>query len=372
MIYLDYSATTKPEKEVLDTFVKVSNDFPGNPNSLHKLGLESNRLIDAATEKIASYLGVKKNEIIYTSGATESNNAAIYGVLNKYNERGKEVITTNLEHSSINENIDYIEKLGYKIIYVNTINGKVDLDDLKNKLNNNTILVTIASVNSETGVHQDIDEIGKIIKEYPRCIFHSDITQSVGKVKENLKNVDLASFSAQKFYGLKGIGCLIKKENIELIPLIKGGKSTTIYRAGTPSPALIASLSKALHLAHTNLEKNYDYVKELNSYLRNSLKEIDKVHINSPENAIPHILNISIEGIKPETVMHALEEKDIYISTKTACSKDNDYSKAVYELTNNIDYAKHSIRLSLSYKTTKEELNIFINELKKIIKSLSI
>ncbi len=370
MIYLDYSATTPVNKKVLETFDKVSLEFPGNPNSLHKLGLESNKLIDAATSHIAQLLGVKKDEIIYTSGATESNNTAFYGVLNKYKERGKEIITTKLEHSSINSNLDYIKSLGYKVIYLKlNEDGKIDLEDLKNKINNNTVLVSIASVNSETGVRQDINEIGKIIKEYPRCIFHSDMTQSIGKVKENLRFVDLASFSAQKFYGLKGIGALIKKENIDLEPLIKGGKSTTIYRSGTPSPALIASVSKALTLAYENIDKHYEYVKNLNNYLRENIKNIDDIHINSPENALPYILNISVYGIKPETLMHALEEKNIYISTRTACSQD-DYSKAVYALTNNMEYAKTSLRISLSYLTTKEEIDEFIKAFKEIIKDL--
>ena len=372
MIYLDYSATTPVNSDVLNTFVTVTKNFIGNPNSLHKLGLEANRLINASTSHIASILGVHDDEIIYTSGATEANNSAIYGVLDAYKERGKEIITTHLEHSSINESLKYAESIGYKVIYVNLDkDGYVDLHDLKNKINNNTCLVTISSVNSETGVHQDIESISKIVKEYPRCVFYSDMTQSIGKVRENLKYVDLASFSAQKFYGLKGIGVLIKKENVSLTPLIKGGKSTTRFRAGTPSAALIASCSKALTECYKDFDKKYEHVLSLNKYLREKIDGIPGVYINSPSSAIPHILNVSVMNIKPETILHALEEKDIYISTRTACSL-GDYSEAVYALTGDMERAKHSIRISLSYLTTKEEIDVFICEFKHIIKDLNL
>ncbi len=373
MIYLDYSATTKVAKEVLDTYTEVANRFFANPNSLHKLGLNSKKIIDASTKQIANILGVNENEIIYTSGATESNNMAIYGVINKYKNRNKHIITTMLEHSSVSETLSYLESVGYKISYVKLDKyGRVDLDDLNTLLKTDPVLVTISSVNSETGVKQDLDKIREVINNYPKVIFHSDVTQSIGKEKIDLKSVDLASFSAQKFYGLKGVGCLIKKEKLDIIPLIKGGKSTTIYRSGTPSPELIASMAKALRLVYESFDNKYEKVNDLNNYLIEKLKDIEEVHINSNEYCIPHIVNISIEIIKPETMLHALEQHDIYISTKTACSSDKDYSKAVYAITNNMDYAKHSLRISLSYLTTKEELDIFVDKLKDEICKLKV
>ena len=373
MIYLDYSATTKVAKEVLDTYTEVANRFFANPNSLHKLGLNSKKIIDASTKQIANILGVNENEIIYTSGATESNNMAIYGVINKYKNRNKHIITTMLEHSSVSETLSYLESVGYKISYVKLDKyGRVDLDDLNTLLKTDPVLVTISSVNSETGVKQDLDKIREVINNYPKVIFHSDVTQSIGKEKIDLKSVDLASFSAQKFYGLKGVGCLIKKEKLDIIPLIKGGKSTTIYRSGTPSPELIASMAKALRLVYESFDNKYEKVNDLNNYLIEKLKDIEEVHINSNEYCIPHIVNISIGIIKPETMLHALEQHDIYISTKTACSSDKDYSKAVYAITNNMDYAKHSLRISLSYLTTKEELDIFVDKLKDEICKLKV
>lgn len=370
MIYLDYSATTPVNEEVLNSYIEVTKKMVGNPNSLHKLGIEAKSLIDAATRQIASILKVKPNEIIYTSGASESNNTAIKGICLKYQNRGKHIITTHLEHSSIMEPLNYLKRQGFEVEYVNiTENGIVDIEDLKKKIRDDTILVTIASINSEVGIVQPIKEIAALLKKYPKVYFHSDITQSLGKEKVDLTDVDLASFSAQKIYGMKGIGGLVKKENVVIEPLIHGGKSTTKDRSGTPATALIVSMAKALRLAYENLEEKQKYVKELNIFLRNELEK-NEITINSPEVAIPNILNISLENIKPETVLHALEEKEIYISTKTACAT-NDSSDAVYAITKDEEKAKHSLRISLSYLTTKKELEIFITELVRIRSELS-
>ena len=370
MIYLDYSATTPVNEEVLNSYIEVTKKMVGNPNSLHKLGIEAKSLIDAATRQIANILKVKPNEIIYTSGASESNNTAIKGICLKYQTRGKHIITTHLEHSSIMEPLNYLKRQGFEVEYVNiTENGIVDIEDLKKKIRDDTILVTIASINSEVGIVQPIKEIAALLKKYPKVYFHSDITQSLGKEKIDLTDVDLASFSAQKFYGMKGIGGLVKKENVVIEPLIHGGKSTTKDRSGTPATALIVSMAKALRLAYENLEEKQKYVKELNIFLRNELEK-NEITINSPEVAIPNILNISLENIKPETILHALEEKEIYISTKTACAT-NDSSDAVYAITKDEEKAKHSLRISLSYLTTKKELEIFITELVRIRSELS-
>lgn len=372
IIYLDYSATTPASREVVDTFSKVSLDYIGNPNSLHRLGVEAKKLMDASVEQVASLLGVKSSEVIFTSGASEANNLAIFGVVNKYPNRGKHIITTKLEHSSILECVNYLEKNGYIIDYVKVNeDGLVDLDDLKRLLCKETVLVSIHHVNSEVGFCQNINDIGEIIKDYPTTIFHVDGTQAIGKIPVNLHNIDLYSFSSHKFYGIKGCGCLIKKANIEIDPIIHGGKSQTIYRSGTPSLPLIVSTSKALRLALDNLNDKYDKVKKLNNILREELSKIAGVVINSNENCIPHILNISCLGIKPEVMLHALEEENIFISTKTACSKDNSDSLTLTTLGLPHEVAGFSIRISLSYMTTEEEIHIFVEKLKKVIKNLS-
>lgn len=371
MIYLDYSATTPVNDEVLDTYVKVTKQFIGNPNSLHKIGVEAKKLIDASTEQIADILGVKPSEIIYTSGASESNNTAIKGVCLKYANRGKHIITTELEHSSIVAPLNYLTTLGYEVDFVALDeNGRVDLDDLIRLIRDDTVLVTISSVNSEVGVRQNLKELSEVIKKKnSKTIFHSDITQSIGKEKLDLSYVDLASISCQKFYGMKGIGALIKKEKIQIEPLIHGGKSTTIFRSGTPATPLIASFAKALRLVYEDFDNKCKHVKEVHDYLIDKLKDVD-VYINSNDNCLPNMVNISLKNIKSEVMLHALEEKDIYVSTQTACSTGN-YSKAVYALTHDKDKSSSSMRISLSFLTTKEEIDIFVDALKESIDKLS-
>ena len=371
MIYLDYSATTKVNDDVLDTYVKVSKEFVGNPNSLHKLGIDAKKLIDEATSQTANILGVKSSEIIYTSGASEANNTAIKGVALKYQSRGKHIITTELEHSSVVAPLNYLTTLGYEVDFVSLDeNGRVNLDDLEALIREDTVLVTISSVNSEVGVKQDLNSISEVIRSRNnKTIFHSDITQSIGKEKIDVSCLDLASLSCQKFYGMKGIGVLIKKENISIEPLIHGGKSTTIYRSGTPATPLIASCAKALRLVYEDFDNKLLKVQEIHDYLINKLQDLD-VDINSNEFCIPHIVNISLKNIKSEVMLHALEEDDIYVSTQTACSV-GDYSKSVYAVTHDKERSTNSLRISISYLTTKEEIDELIESLTKNIESLS-
>jgi len=361
MIYLDYSATTPVNEEVLDSFSKCTKEYIGNPNSLHKLGVLSKEVIDASTKQIKELLKLGDVDIIYTSGSSEANNLAIKGICEKYQNRGKHIITTPFEHSSIYGPINYLLDKGYEVSFVKLdSNGLVDLEDLKSLIRDDTILVSINAVNSEIGIKQNIEEIGKLLKNYPKLYFHADLTQAIGKVNINCDNIDLFSFTAHKFYGIKGIGCLVKNKKIVIESLIHGGKSTTNYRSGTPTQALIVSLAKALRLALTDLDNKYKHVLELNNYLKDKLSKYDKVRINSNDVCIPHILNISILGVKPETMLHALENYDIYVSTQSACSANTSLSKAVLNLTNDEERAKSSIRVSLSYLTTKEEIDKFL------------
>lgn len=372
MIYLDYSATTPVDKEVVETFSKACLNYWANPNSLHKMGVEAKKLIDASTEQIANILGVKTSEIIYTSGASEANNLAIVGIAEKFQNRGKHIITTNFEHSSVLGPVGYLQRKGFDIDFIDTDeNGKIDLNKLKSMIRDDTILVSITAVNSEIGIIEDVEEIGRMLKEYPKLFFHVDITQAVGKIKIDLTNIDLASLSAQKFFGIKGVGALIKKENIQIEPIIHGGKSTTIYRSGTPATQLIASMAKAMRLVSNDLDKHYEYVTSINRKVREELSKYEKVRINSPEDALPYILNISILGVKPEVMQHALEEYDVYISTQTACATKNTESPSVYALTHDKDRASSSVRISLSYKTTEEEIDEFIKAFDKCYNKLT-
>ncbi len=371
MIYMDYSATTKPLEEVLDTFVSVSLHFPGNPNSLHRLGVEAKELINESTRQIQSLLRLKDQEIIYTSGASESNNLAIKGICEKYANRGKHIITTRFEHSSIYGPIGYLGKSGFTVDFVETDkDGIIDINHLKSLLCEDTILVTISAVNSEIGLRQPIEKIGSIIKEYPKCFFHVDATQCIGKAQIDIANVDLVSFTAHKFYGLKGIGALIKKNGISLEPNIHGGKSTTKYRSGTPAPAFIASFAKALRLALENIDTKYEKVESYNKKIREKLMHYDDVFINHNPYCLPHMLNISIVGMKPETFQHALEEDDIFISTQSACSSGTSLSQAVLAFTKDEKRASSSVRVSLSSFTTEEEVDMFLESFDRCYRKL--
>ena len=359
MIYFDNSATTIVDDRVLDTFNKVCKNYPGNSNSIHGLGIKSKELEEYATCKIANLLGVKDSEVIYTSGATESNNMVLKGIASKYKSRGNHIITSYLEHSSVLETAKYLENNGFTIDYVNVKeDGLIDLEHLKELINDKTILVSIAAVDSELGIKQNIDEISKIVREYPKCYFHVDATQAIGKIKVDFKMIDFLSMSAHKIFGIKGIGLLLKRENIVIDNLIHGGKSSTDYRSGTPALPLICSLMKSLEIIVPSIDEHYDYVSKLNSNIINSLNQYDRVHINSTNNSIPYIINFSIKDIKPETFIHAMEEYNIYISTKSACST-SDISKAVYSIYHDNEIATHSIRISLSYKNTIEEIEKF-------------
>ena len=360
MIYLDYSATTKPSRNVINKLSEISEKYFGNPNSTHKLGKESKSIIDNCISDMTNLLNIKQNELIFTSGASESNNTVLKGLPVAH------IITTKLEHSSITTPLGYLQTKGIKVSFVKLdTNGLVDIEDLKTLLTKEETLVTIGAVNSETGILQNINEIGLLLKKYPNVTFHSDITQALGKIKIDLDNIDLASFSFHKIYGFKGIGGLIKKSNIRLVPLIHGGKAITIYRSGTPQTELIASSSVALRDILKKIDENYEYVLKLNKYLREKIKDV--VVINSNDYCIPHILNFSILGKDSEDTLKYFSDNDIYISSKTACSSGS-YSLVVNELYNDMERASSSVRVSLSAYTTKEEVDIFIEKLKEWIK----
>ena len=369
-IYLDYSATTPIDEMVLNCFIENSKNNFGNANSHHSLGERSKRIIEESTNNIKEYFNISKtHDVIFTSGASESNNTVIKGI----SKEGKtEIITTRLEHSSIYAPIGFKQRDGYTIKFapLNT-DGTVNIEKLLDLITDKTLLVTIGAVNSEMGIRQPIEEIGKVLKEKD-VYFHSDITQCVGKDNIDLIDVDFASFSGHKIYGFKGIGGLIKRKNTPLKALINGGKSTTIYRSGTPQSELISALSKSFDLFKDSLLKNYVYVNGLNLKIRTHLKKYDNIRINSTNLSIPHILNISILGQKSEDIQEYFNKENIYISTQTACSSGKEYSDGVLEITKNPEQAKSSIRISLSYKTTIEEIDTFLEILDQYMKERGI
>lgn len=367
MIYLDYAAATPVDQEVLSRYIEVTNKYFANPNSSHQLGQNANNLIIASTKKIASYLNIEPEEIIYTSGASESNNLAIKGIAERYKNFGKHILISSLEHNSIVSSATRLQEQGFEVeLLPVTKEGLIDLTILKNKIREDTILVSICTVDSEIGLKQPIEKIGEILKQYPNCHFHTDATQAIGKIPVDLQNVDLLTFAPHKFYGLPGIGVLIKKKNISLHPQIDGGKSTTIYRSGTPETANIAALEKALSLSINAMQERYQIVEKLYQQLKQKLATYPKVAMNNTTNSIPYTLNFSIEGIKSTDIQKKLEENDIYVSTKTSCCPIMTPSKLVYALTKDKNKASSSIRVSLSHLTTQQEIEIFISTFDKI------
>lgn len=362
MIYLDYSATTPVSYDVLESYNKATRDYMGNANSIHALGVKSKVLLNSATKQICELFNIQEEELIYTSGATESNNMALKGVALAYGNRGKHIIVSKLEHPSIYKVCDFLETQGYEVSYVNNDQeGLIDFDDLKNKIREDTILVSICAVNSEVGIRQPLKTIRQIIKkENPTTIFHSDMTQAVGKIPVCMHDVDMASMSGHKIFGPKGIGFLYKNAKVNLVPLIHGSGKFNDLRSGTPPLPLIVALSKACRMALTDLEKREANVKKLNDKICTELEKYDGVILNKTKYSIPHILNISFKNIRPETFIHAMEDDEVYLSTNTACSS-GDLSTSVMAIYNDKKRAMTTIRISLSYVTTNEEINKFLN-----------
>lgn len=367
MIYLDYSATTPVDERVLDSYCKVTREFIGNANSIHTLGMKSKELLMQATNQIAEILNCHPKELIFTSGASESNTTAIKGVAYRYVRRGKHIITSYLEHKSVLEVMDYLSTIGYKIDYVNILpNGQVDLKHLEELIRNDTILLSICAVNSETGFIQPLKTIRQVInKKNPNVIFHSDLTQALGKTRFYLNDLDLASFSSHKIYAPKGIGLLYKKRELQIDTLIYGTTENAPLRGGTPALPLIVSFAKAMRLMNDKKDANIKKIEKLRSELLKGLSKYP-IQINSNDLCVPHIVNFSLLKIKSETFVHALERYDIYVSTTTACSSLEE-SKVLNALSNgDKNVSTTSIRVSISHMTTMTEIHEFLDKFDKV------
>ena len=368
MIYLDYAANTPVDEEVLKVFNEATKKYIANPNSTHPLGKLAKDKIDEVSEMLAKYFNTTKESIIYTSGSSESNNLIIKGIAEIRKNLGKKIIISEVEHSSIVAPCNYLAELGYDVSVIPlTKEGIIDLEVLKKEIDEKTILVSICTVDSELGTIQPITEISKIVKEYPNVIFHTDATQAIGKINMDYTGVDFISFGPHKFFGLNGFGVLINVNNIKLTPLIHGGKSTTIFRSGTPVTANVIALGTAFKLATSKLNERYEYIKILNKYLRDELEKLDYVHINSPKEAIPNTLNISLVEKDTKKVLENLFNNEIYLSTTTACALGNSPSKSVFAITRDEALASNTIRISISHITTMDEIKEFINIFKNSI-----
>lgn len=373
MIYFDNAATTKISNEVLDSILDISKNYFANASSLHRLGFLAEQKIINSKEQIASVLSVSKEEIYFTSGGTEANNIAIFGVSNAYKKAGNKIITTKIEHPSVLSPFKNLEK-DFEVTYLDVDKkGYIDLNQLENSIDENTIFVSIMHVNNEIGTIQNIHEVGKIIKQKNKdTIFHVDAVQAFGKIEINIKNIDLLSISGHKIHAQKGIGALYIKKGTKIKKLFFGSKEQNDLRPGTLNNEGIIALGVAAKNSHRDLFKNYENVLEIKKSICKLKTEnlLTGIEINGDyENGSPYILSLSFDNIKSEVLLHSLEEENIFVSTGSACSsKDKNKISTIHHI--NKDNANNTIRLSFSKYNTLDEAEIFKNAILKIVPKL--
>ena len=369
MIYLDNCATTKPYKEVLETFVEVNNNYYGNPASINKFGKTTNKLLDAARKQVAEILKVEKETIYFTSCATESNNIAIIGSVEHKKDFGNRIIVSKIEHPSVLETYRELERRGFILDYLNVdSNGLIDLNHLKSLLTKETILLSVMHVNNVYGGVQPIKEIVELLKEYPKVHFHVDGVQGVLKKEINLSDIDSYSISAHKFHGIKGVGVLYLKSRRTVHNITFGGGQENGLRSGTVNVAGAVSLAKALRLSYERTPDVLKKHREFKKLIINELDSINHVVINSPldDNYVDSIINISLPKIKGEAIVNSLNERGIMVSTTSACSsKTFHLNEALYARGLSKENIEGSIRVSFSYKTKLEEIKIFVKVFKE-------
>lgn len=371
MIYFDNAATTKIYDDALTSYVQVSQKFFGNPSSLHQLGVDAYQVLTKARAQVASLLSVLPEEIFFTSGGTESNNWAIKGTALEKSVFGKHIITTKIEHPSVLQTCKQLERFGFEVTYLDVDSkGIVSVDQLKENLRKDTILVSVMAVNNEVGAVQPIAEIAKVLEEYPSIHFHVDAVQAVERASQLLAigRIDLLSLSAHKFHGPRGVGIMYKKFGRKIQALLTGGGQEKGERSTTENLPGIVATTKALRMA---LEEK-SVTGDLRSKLWKELATKQEIRIFSPEDGASHVLCFAIKGVRGEVVVHAFENHGIYISTTSACSsKKADSSSTLYAMDVPTEWATGAVRVSFSNDNTKEEVEQFINVLHQLMKQFS-
>ncbi|TLS39098.1 cysteine desulfurase family protein [Pseudalkalibacillus caeni] len=375
MIYLDNSATTKPYPEVLDTFRKVAESHFANPSSIHGKGSEAERLLLQARSIVADLLHVHSKEIVFTSGGTEGNNLAIKGTAFQHQSRGKHLITTAVEHASTLESFKQLEDIGFEVTYLPVdAAGRISMEDLRKEVRKDTILVSMIHVNNEIGTIQPIEEAGEYLRNFPKAVFHVDHVQGLSKVPLNFKKakVDLCTMSAHKVHGLKGSGILYVRSGVKLFPLFTGGEQEGTVRAGTENVPGVVAMAKALRVVLEKSKSGIKQLRHLQETARKELCEIDGILINTPEqNSAPHILNFSVPRIKPEVLIHTLEEEGIYISTKSACSSKAQGGSRILEAAGyGPERSEHALRVSFSFENRQDDIERLVEALEEVLPKL--
>ncbi|OQO58006.1 aminotransferase V [Enterococcus hirae] len=377
MIYFDNSATTPIFPQSLDAYIKTSQRIIGNPSSLHDLGNQANRLLQQARKQIAELITVTPDEIYFTSGGTEGDNWVLKGTMIEKHEYGNHMIISGIEHPAVSETAEQLKSLGVEVSIAPVNNqGFVIVDELKKLIRKDTVLVSIMAVNNEIGSIQPILEISELLKEYPKIHFHVDAVQAIGKVSLSewlTERVDFATFSAHKFHGPRGIGFIYWKKGRRLAPLLNGGGQEKNQRSGTENVPAIVAMAKALRIALDRKLQKPDHTKHLKEALINALKAYEKVTIFSEgEDYAPHILCFSLKGIRGEVLVHALEEKQIFISTTSACSSRKHLaSSTLHAMHVPDDLATSAVRISLDESNSMAEVEQFMIIFKQLYKKFS-
>lgn len=376
-IYLDNAATTKLDKKSLDCLLSIYKEKYGNPSSLHILGLEAEKMHKKSIKKISELIKANPSNIVITSGGTEANNTGLWQIKNLKNFKNK-ILTCKLEHASVLKYCDFLkfrEGIDYIYYQIND-DGSINIEDLKNKIDDTTALITIPFVNSEAGFVQDIEKISKTIKKINKDILvHVDGVQAFGKVKIDVGKlkIDTMSFSSHKIHGPKGLGGLYIKEPNKFIPLIYGGGQQNGLRSGTENTPGIAAFAETCKIAQNNIKENYKKISRINNKYRKLLKKnIDDIIFNSNEdNASPYILSLSIKDIKSEVLIHFLEMDEIYISSGSACSSNyKGISKAYEALKIPKEYVEGTIRISFGRFDNEEDTEYVVEKIKKYVKNI--
>ncbi|NLH97797.1 MAG: cysteine desulfurase [Clostridiaceae bacterium] len=377
-IYLDNSATTRQYDEVTSLMAEVASRNYGNPSSLHTKGIEAERLVTGARETIAEILGVRPAEIYFTSGGTESNNLAILGYLDANPRKGKHVITTRIEHPSVLEVYKYLESRGYRVDYLDVdADGRIIPEQLEKAIKPDTALISVILVNNETGTIQDMGLISSIRDAVnPQAVIHSDAVQAFGKMKLSpaKSGIGLMSFSSHKIHGPKGIGALYVSKGVRISPLFYGGGQESLIRSGTENVPGIAGFGLAAKITASGIEENLRRAAHLKQMLVRGLAASDIEHrVNSPEDALPHIINISFRNVMAEVLLHHLEQRGIFVSTGSACSshkKSRSHVLAAMKVEPAL--IDGALRFSLSHMNTEDDIRLTLEALKDIIPVIDI
>ena len=375
--YLDNSATTRCSKAAAEAMVKLLTVDYGNPSSLHMKGIEAENYINDAKKKIAKTLKVLEKEIFFTSGGTESNNWALIGSAFANKRAGKHIITTSIEHASVLNPMHYLEENGFEVTYLGVDkNGNIDINELKSALRNDTILVSIMHVNNEIGAIEPVEEVGKIVKDFnPSIIYHIDAIQSYGKLLLRPKkiNCDLMSVSGHKIHGPKGSGFLYIKDKTKIKPIIYGGGQQKGMRSGTENVPAIVGLGIAAEEIYTDFEEKIDALYALKSYFIEQVTKISGVTVNgkTDRESAPHIVSVSIDGVRAEVMLHTLEDKNIYVSSGSACSSNKQsVSSTLKSIGVENKLLDSTVRFSFAVDTTKKEVDYALEIMNDVIPKL--